>query len=54
MGLSARGSRHIGEAEEKIEDPAELAQVQRQARGVQTKGLAAGLALTAVALLLPR
>ena len=53
MGLSARGSRHIGNAEEKIDDPAELAQVGRQARAVRIKSLVAGLALTIVALALP-
>jgi len=39
--------------EEKIEDPAELAQVRSQARAVQIKALAAGVALTIVAFLLP-
>ena len=51
MGLSARGSRQLGDFVEKIEDPAELAQVQRQARGVRLKGLAVAVALTLLSLL---
>ena len=53
VGLSARQSRKFGDATEKIEDPAELAQVRRQANRVQLKALATGLALTLVALVLP-
>ena len=38
---------------EKIEDPAELAQVRKQARRVQLKSLLAAIPLTLVALALP-
>jgi hypothetical protein len=51
--LAARGSRQLGAAVEKIEDPLELAQVRRQAGQVQWKAAAAGLALTALTFLLP-
>jgi hypothetical protein len=53
VGLAARGSRQLGEEIEKIEDPAELAQVRRQARRVRIKSLVAGLLLTGVALIPP-
>jgi hypothetical protein len=53
VGLAARGSRHFGDMPEKIEDPAELAQVRRQARWVNLKALIAGIVLTAIALALP-
>jgi hypothetical protein len=53
VGLAARGSRRLGEQVEKIEDSAELAQVRRQARLVSLKALAAGIALTLIALALP-
>jgi hypothetical protein len=39
---------------EQIEDPAELAQVRRQARRVQIKALLAAIPLTLIALALPR
>ena len=53
MGLAARGSRQLGDQVEKIEDPAELAQVRKQARRVQFKALLAAIPLTLVALVLP-
>ncbi|HJS29299.1 MAG TPA: hypothetical protein VJ768_06740 [Anaerolineales bacterium] len=53
MGLAARGSRQLGDEIEKIEDPAELAQVRRQGRRVQVKSVLAALLLTAIALALP-
>ena len=53
MGLAARGSRHLGEQAEKIDDDAELAQVRRQANGVQLKALVTGVVLTLLALALP-
>jgi hypothetical protein len=43
----------LGENIEKIEDQAELIQVRRQARRVQTKAFLAGLALTLIAMVLP-
>ena len=39
---------------EKIADPVELAQVQRQARQVLIKSVAAGAVLTLLVMLLPR
>jgi hypothetical protein len=53
VGLAARGSRQLGDTAEKIEDPAELAQVRRQARRVQLKALLASIPLTLIALALP-
>jgi hypothetical protein len=53
VGLAARGSRQLGPAVERIEDPAELAQVRRQALRVQVKAALAGVVLTVLALLLP-
>ncbi len=53
MGLAARGSRNLYDKEEKIEDPAVLAQVQLQARRVQFKALLAAFPLTLIALALP-
>ena len=49
MGLSARGSRQLGDQIEKIADPAELAQVRRQARMVQLKAFVAAILLTLLA-----
>ncbi|HMD90882.1 MAG TPA: hypothetical protein VKF38_17130 [Anaerolineaceae bacterium] len=43
----------MGDAVEKIEDAAELAQVRRQARVVQMKSLLVGIAMTLLALALP-
>jgi hypothetical protein len=43
----------LGDTIEKIEDPAELAQVRWQARRVQLKGLAVAIVLTLLTLLLP-
>jgi hypothetical protein len=53
VGLAARGSRQLGAEVEKIEDPAELAQVRRQARAVQVKALLVAVPLTLIALALP-
>ncbi len=53
MSLAGRGARQLGDKVEKIEDPAELAQVRRQARHVYLKGLVAGVPLIVIALLLP-
>jgi hypothetical protein len=43
----------LGDEVEKIEDPAELALVQRQARRVQVKAILAAVPLTLIALALP-
>lgn len=43
----------MGDTVEKIEDPAELAQVRRQARQVNIKSVLAGIALTLISLILP-
>jgi hypothetical protein len=43
----------LGDTAEKIEDPAELAQVRRQVHRVQLKSLAAAILLTLMALTLP-
>jgi len=43
----------LGDTAEKIEDPAELAQVRRQARRVQLKALLLAIPLTLIALALP-
>lgn len=53
MGLAARGSRRLGENVERIEDAAELAQVQRQAQRVQIKAFLVAALLTLIALVLP-
>ena len=53
MNLAARGSRHLDEKSEKIEDTAELAQVRRQARRVHAKAFLVALLLTLVTLALP-
>jgi len=53
VGLSARGSRQLGENVERIEDPDELLQVRRQAKRVQVKSLVAGLVMTIIALFFP-
>ncbi len=53
MGLAARGARQLGEKAETIQDPAELAQVRRQAARVNLKSGLAALALTLVTLALP-
>lgn len=52
MGLAARGSRHLTDEVEAIEDAAELAQVRRQARGVNVKSAVASLILTAITFLI--
>jgi hypothetical protein len=51
--LAARGSRHIGDSIEQIEDQAELAQVRRQAAKVNVKTVVVALLLTLLALLIP-
>jgi len=43
----------LGEKVEKIENPAELAQVRRQARRVQIKAILAAIPLMLIALALP-
>jgi hypothetical protein len=43
----------LGDTAEQIEDPAELAQVQRQARRVRLKAFLLAILLTLVALALP-
>jgi len=53
VGLASRGSRNLTGEIEKIEDEAELSQVQRQARKVNIKALLAAIALTLIALALP-
>jgi hypothetical protein len=53
VGLAARGSRHLGDKAEKIENQQELAQVRRQAFQVQIKASIAGLVITLLTLLLP-
>jgi hypothetical protein len=53
VGLASRSSRKLTDQEEKIEDPAELAQVRRQARRVNMKSLLAAIVLTVITLALP-
>jgi hypothetical protein len=53
VALAARGSRQLGDEIEKIDDPAELAQVKWQARRVRLKAVVAGLLMTGIALALP-
>jgi hypothetical protein len=53
VGLAARGSRQLGDEVEKIEDPAELAQVRQQARRVNIEAVVAGIALTLISLIIP-
>jgi hypothetical protein len=43
----------LGDEVEQIEDPAELAQVRKQARRVNIKAVVAGIALTLISLLIP-
>lgn len=43
----------MGDKVEKIDDPAELAQVRRQARRVNIKSVVAGIVLTLISLALP-
>jgi hypothetical protein len=43
----------LGDQVEKIEDPAELAQVRQQARQVNIKAVVAGIVLTLISLYLP-
>jgi hypothetical protein len=54
VGLASRSSRNLTGKEEKIEDDAELTQVQRQARKVNIKAFLAAIVLTLIALALPR
>ena len=49
MKLAARGQRDMDTGPEPIADPAELAQVRRQARAVYAKAIAAATVLTMVA-----
>lgn len=50
VALAARDQRKLGDRAERIEDAEELARVKAQARAVQRKALATGLALLVVAL----
>ena len=49
MRLAARGARDMGQGEELIQHSAERAMVERQARRVHVRALAAGAGLTALA-----
>ena len=51
MNLAARGRRDLDNGSEPIADQAELAQVRRQARGVQVKSILAAALLTALSFL---
>ncbi len=53
MALASRSSRNLTGVEEKIQDRAELAQVQRQARKVYIESLIAAAILTLLALVIP-
>ncbi len=53
MRLASRSSRNLIGFEEKIEDRAELAQVQRQARKVYIESLIVAAILTLLALAVP-
>mgnify|MGYP001067892289 CR=1 FL=1 len=53
IGLAARDARKTGDRVEAIEDPKELAQVQKQARRVVMKSVAVGAVATVIAMLLP-
>ncbi|MGA7192132.1 MAG: hypothetical protein WBW94_00775 [Anaerolineales bacterium] len=53
MGLASRSSRNLTGTIEKIEDEAELAQVRRQARKVNTEAFLAAIAFTLIVLALP-
>lgn len=53
VGLARLNSRQLTAEIEKIEDQAELAQIQRQARKVIIKAFLAALPLTLIALVLP-
>ena len=52
VGLASKQSRKIGDVEETIDDPAELAQVRRQARKVQIEALVAAIPMILIALAL--
>ncbi len=53
VGLARLNARQLTGGVEKIKDPAELAQVQRQARKVIVKAFLAAIPLTLIALVLP-
>ena len=53
MRLAAQGLRNMDDGPERIEDPAILAQVRRQARKVYRESIAVALALTAVFMVIP-
>jgi hypothetical protein len=53
VGLTRLQSRKLGDKIEKIEDPAELAQVRRQANRVYWKALLTAIPLTLIGLILP-
>ncbi|HEU5153505.1 MAG TPA: hypothetical protein VFU03_02120 [Gemmatimonadales bacterium] len=52
MSLAARGLRDLDNGSQPITDPAELAQVQRQARVVHVKSILSATVLTALLWLL--
>jgi len=53
VGLASRSLRNLTDEIEKIEDEAELSQVRRQARKVNSKAFLAAIVLTLIALALP-
>jgi hypothetical protein len=53
VSLASRGLRNISDKDEKIENPAELKQVRRQARRVLLKGILVAIPLTLIAFMLP-
>jgi hypothetical protein len=53
VSLASRGLRNISDKTERIEDPAELQQVRRQARRVIFKGILVALPLTLLAFIIP-
>ncbi len=53
MNLSARGSRHLDDGVEKIDDPTELTEVRKQARSVWIKSLLSAALLLIFAMALP-
>ena len=53
VGLAARGTQHLNEKEEKIEDQGVLSQVRLQARRVKFESLLTAIPFTLIALALP-
>jgi len=52
--LASRGSRKMGDKEERIEDDVELAQVRRQARRVIFRAFLVAVPLTLLAFIIPQ